>query len=161
MDLLILCVAIVVLGSAAFVAGRARSMRLAGVGGLQALNSLPFYYGALTAFWCAVPAVLLICLWSIFDGYFIESIVQKTVPSDLLERTEGDFGLLLNQIRNVAAGYLERDAIDPALLPAVDRLNQLQQLNRWTLAAMAMSAGIVCSLAVSYTHLTLPTILLV
>ncbi len=51
MESSVLLLVLALLCGFAYVAGRSRSLAVAGVGGMRILNSLPFYYGSLTAFW--------------------------------------------------------------------------------------------------------------
>ena len=64
------------LGVLAFYLGRGRSLAIAApLGGIRKLHSLPSYYGMHTAFWCALPSLILLALWMIFDDPVINSMV--------------------------------------------------------------------------------------
>lgn len=144
----VILIAIAVLCVMAFVAGRSRSLAVAGVGGMQALNSLPFYYGSLTAFWCALPSIAILALWSIFDGLIIENIVRQMVPQEVIASVGGSIDLVMNQVRNVAAGSLRADSVDPSIAKAAERWLELEQINSWAITALSLSAAIVGSLLV-------------
>lgn len=137
-----LLVALTVLCFLAFYAGRARSLQVAGHGGMWTLNSLPFYYGSLAAFWCALPSLLVVLVWSVFDGRIIESMIRSQVPEQLLAELGGNSGLLMSQIKNLAAGSLSAQGQPPELIAAADRLARLEATNRWALAGLALCAAI-------------------
>ena len=89
----------------AYFMGRGRSLQYgAALGGIRHLNSLPMYYGLLAAVWCGVPALMLSALWllssnAIITAWFVDSlpVAQQQLPPTELE-------ILLNTIKNVAAG---------------------------------------------------------
>lgn len=137
-----LLVALTVLCFLAFFAGRARSLQVAGQGGMRTLNSLPFYYGSLAAFWCALPSLLVVLLWSIFDDRIIASMIRSQVPEHLLAELGGNSGLLMSQIKNLAAGSLSAQGQPPELVAAADRLSRLESTNRWALASLAFCSAI-------------------
>ena len=72
-----LAVAIIVLAVIAFVIGRNKA--LAGVSGnIRELHSLPGYYGHYTAIWCAVPALMIVAVWAVFEApSFLPSCNQR------------------------------------------------------------------------------------
>lgn len=129
-------------------AGRSRSLALAGVGGMRLLNSLPFYYGVLTAFWCALPSLAVILIWSIFDGVIIERVVHGLLPPAALAEAGGNMGLVMNQVRNLAAGSIAAESVDPAIVAAAERLAGLEAINRWALTGAALSFAVMGALVV-------------
>ena len=74
-------------GALAFYLGRGRSLAIAApLGGIRKLHSLPSYYGMHTAFWCALPSLILLALWMIFDEPVINSIVIGAAATDIALR---------------------------------------------------------------------------
>lgn len=144
----VLLVVLFVLCLLAFFAGRTRSMVVAGNGGIRALNSLPFYYGSLTAFWSALPSLLLVILWSIFDGTVIEGIVHSMVPQDAIDAAGGNINLVMNQVHNIAANNISSEGVDPQIVAAAERLQELQRINRWAMTGVALSFAIFGALFV-------------
>ena len=72
------------LGVLAFYLGRGRSLAIAApLGGIRKLHSLPSYYGMHTAFWCALPSLILLALWMIFDDPVINSMVIGAVAAEI------------------------------------------------------------------------------
>ena len=59
--------------------GRSRALSHGSNGSvLRALHSLPSYYGAYVALWCALPAIVLLAFWLSFQGTIIDSVVLGT-----------------------------------------------------------------------------------
>lgn len=111
------------------------------LGGVRHLHSLPTYYASLAAIWCVIPALFLLGFWVIIDDILIRDMVMSSLPAAVQPATEVKADLLLNQIRNVAAGALQRDAVPVEVAQAGDLLNALQQrnTNMMTAAFVALS----------------------
>lgn len=148
MDFSILLLVLAALCALAYVAGRSRSLAVAGVGGMRILNSLPFYYGSLTAFWCALPSLLVLLVWSVFDGMIIEGMVHALVPPEAIEAAGGNMGLVMNQVHNVAVGNVPAESVDPGIASAAQRLNSLEQINRWAATVVALCLALLGALVV-------------
>ena len=131
------------LGVFAFYLGRARSLAIAKpLGGIRYLHSLPSYYGFHSALWCALPALLLLALWVVFDDPLINSIVADSVTGSQAAGDTASYNLLMNKISNVSAGILPRDGRDPEILAAADLMTRLQTLSRWALTALILTLSI-------------------
>ncbi len=144
----VLLVAILVIGFLAFIAGRSRSLQVAGVGGMQALNSLPFYYGSLTAFWCAIPSLIVVIVWSIFDGVIIEGAITGMLPQEAIAAAGGNANLVLNQVHNIALGNVTAEGQPEALVAAAARLHQLQATNRWAMTCLVLCVAMAGAIVV-------------
>ena len=108
---------IVALGIFAFYIGRGRSLALAKpLGGIKNLHSLPSYYGAHTALWCALPSLILLCLWMIFDEPLINGLVMGSISDQLADDSLATYNLQLNKISNIAEGILGRRGQDLSLI---------------------------------------------
>ena len=98
---------ILALGIFAFYIGRGRSLALAKpLGGIRNLHSLPSYYGFHTALWCALPPLILLSLWMIFDEPLINSLVMNSMADQLGNTSLATYNLQLNKISNIAEGIL-------------------------------------------------------
>ena len=148
MESSVLLLVLALLCGFAYVAGRARSLAVAGLGGMRTLNSLPFYYGSLTAFWCALPSLLVVLVWSIFDGVIIKNMVHTLLPPAAMEAAGGSLGLVMNQVRNVAGGNISADSVDPAIVAAAEQLDALERINRWAMTGVARSFAAIGTLVV-------------
>ncbi len=139
-DILIL---ILGLGVVAFYLGRSRSMAVATpLGGIRHLHSLPSYYGAHAVAWCAVPSLVLLGLWMIFDDPIIDSIVIGALSPDAAPSDSASYNLLLNKVSNIADGILSRSGQDLALISAADHMLSLRAISRWSLTALTLSIAL-------------------
>ena len=76
-----LIIVLLALSSAGYYFGRRRAFAVAGgAAGIKALHSRPTYYGALTALWCGIPALLLSAFWLAFE----DTIITQLVVAQLL-----------------------------------------------------------------------------
>lgn len=146
MGLSTLLVIIAAFSLVAFAAGRHRSLALAGVDGARSLDSLPFYYGTLTAFWCLIPSIAIVAIWSIFDDVIITNIVNTFIPASAVEKAGGNIGLVQNLIGNIASGHVPPESADPALVAAADRLSTLQSINSQALSVASLCGAMLGAL---------------
>lgn len=147
MNLSLLLVVTSVMIFIAFLSGRTRSVAQASsLGGIRALNSLPFYYGVQTAIWCAVPSLALLFLWTVFDDQILRSIVFQSLPEAARQASPNQITLMMSQVSNLAAGADLADA--PAhLRVAAERLKDLRALSQWAMTAVVLSAAILGAVA--------------
>jgi phosphate transport system permease protein len=104
---------------AAFYIGRGRSIALVGGPGHgTALHSLPGYYGYFTAIWCLLPALAILLLWSFLEPRVIVALVVNGLPDAQQALSSGELDLLVNNIRNLAAGDAVSGDIDVILREA-------------------------------------------
>ena len=147
LSVLLLLVCLVTLG--AYAVGRGRALALASRGPTPIkLNSLPFYYGALTALWCAIPSLAVVVLWLVFEGALIEKAVLADLPVEVLGAQGEHRDLVFNQIINMAAGHIGLEAQPAYLLAAKDHLQQFTALSQWAMAGCALAMGIFVALMV-------------
>ena len=102
---LLLAGCIAILALVGFWLGRNRAMALVD-GNIRNLHSLPGYYGAYLALWCAVPALILVVIWSILDGAVIESLVIAGLPDGLAAQSLDQRSLFLSSVRNAVSGNI-------------------------------------------------------
>ena len=132
------------LGLFAFYLGRGRSLAVAKpLGGIRHIHSLPSYYGAHVALWCALPSLLLLGLWMIFDDLLINSIVLKSLVAGGISTNAVGDGLLLNKVANLAEGVLLRKGEAPAMVAAADLMLRLQVISRWSLTALMLTLSLI------------------
>lgn len=97
LSLVILAFAIV-----GFVVGRARAMQKA-AGDSRVLHSLPSYYGYSVFLFTAVPALIIVAAWSIFQPMVIDaSVIGRIAPSDISDGSSR--ALVMSDVRRVADG---------------------------------------------------------
>ena len=132
------------LGAFAFFLGRGRSLALAKpLGGIRKLHSLPSYYGLHAALWCALPSLVLLFLWMMFDDPLINSIVVESVAADIAPKDTASYNLLLNKIANLADGILPRKGESAALIAAADHMSSLRVISRWALTALLLTLSLL------------------
>lgn len=134
----------------AFVLGRKRSIAIVGgQAGVRKLNSLPAYYGTLSALWCGIPSLVIIVLWAMFDDYFIKQIIIQEMPSDAQALPEAELGLLLNTVSNIALNNSLGLSAEPYLISAAQRLNSLQSISQMALTVLFICVA-MCLMLVSW-----------
>lgn len=144
-SVLLVCMALMVL--AAFALGRARSLRLAPS---SELNSLPQFYGILTAMWAMVPGLVLLSGWAIFEDDVIEYLVLKHLPPSVVDIPESELSLILSRIYNLAYDHDAGLAPD-FMLRAADAIVHIESTSVWLRSmligmSMCVSIAVVCFL---------------
>ena len=72
---------------AGFYQGSSRAATVAAAhGGVRALPALPSHYGTFVALMAVLPALLVMALWLLLDGIYIERLLLDALPAPLLER---------------------------------------------------------------------------
>ncbi len=148
MDLSVLVVFMTVMLVAVFVLGRNRSLAVArNADGVAQLNSLPFYYGLLTAIWSGLPALLLLAAWAIFHADIIEALVVHQFPPEIRELDEAEIDLILNKVYNLAYGHLAGDG-PGFVIRAAALVVRLERESAWLVGALTLLTMAVCGAVV-------------
>lgn len=136
--------------SIAFMVGKKRAFSVAGEGHPIKLHSRPGYYGALTALWCGIPAMLIFAVWHSCSDMVLTNLVMGAVvgPDEAIDPAR--MNLLVNDLRNLVAGNIVSGTIDPQLQIAADRFIAMQRVGNMALtvimfAAAAVGGAIICS----------------
>jgi phosphate transport system permease protein len=124
-----------------FYLGRHRSLAVV-QGRIRDLHSLPFYYGAYTAIWCGLPALLLFAFWSVFESTVITAIMIKDLPVEVQALAPERLNLVVNDIRNMVKGNIVISEIDPAMRTAALHYRELIQLSNVVLSVLVLSFAI-------------------
>lgn len=133
-----LFVILLIIGVITWIIGRSRSVDKARpLGGIFALNSLPSYYGAYTALWSVIPALILMIVWIFFEATVVRSMVLASLPEQVLAITDVDMQLQYGQIINLASGALSSENVSQELLQAAEYLNSTNQSSSYLLAGMS------------------------
>ena len=139
-----LLIVLVILSIIAYYMARGRSVVQAQpLGGIRHLHSLPFFYGMRAAIWCALPSILLLVLWLLFDESIISSLLIGGLPESLLPTSEAEHNLLLNSVENIASGALSAETADPALVAAAESLSSLRDTGRSLATAVVLSLAVL------------------
>jgi phosphate transport system permease protein len=128
----------------AYAVGKQRAFAVVGgPRGIRNLHSLPSYYGALTALWCAVPALVVLALWLAFQDHIIVRLVTAHLPADVQKLPDAQLGLILNDVRNVVAGNVAPDAARPEVRAAALEYLQLRDASRLALTGLVIALGLI------------------
>ena len=139
-----LLIVLLVLGAIAYYTARSRSVAMAQpLGGVRHLHSLPFFYGMRAAIWCALPAVLLLVIWAMFDEPLISAALISSLPEQLKPHTAAEHNLLLNSIENIASGALRTENADPNLVAAAKKLHDLRDTGQYLMTAAVLSLSVI------------------
>ena len=120
-----LLLVIFVLTAVAYVVGRSRAATLRK--NATPLNSLPRYYGYLTAIWTALPAIGMLILWSAAEPAVLKSSTVNTLPAEIQSLSEGQLDLVLNDIKNIATGGISQSADDPIREAAAQHYSDIKE----------------------------------
>ena len=131
---------IIIAGSViAYLFGHRRSHRIAKpIGGVRKLATLPSYYASMMALWAFIPALLLIVLWTVFDGTIIDSLVKSSMPAETKKLAPESFGLVYNRVESVAVGIGSMESLGLEYEPAVKRLRTLTSISKQTMPVLAI-----------------------
>jgi phosphate transport system permease protein len=139
-----LLVVLVGLSLVAYMVGKSRALAtVGGSRGIRNLHSLPSYYGALTALWCAVPALVVLGAWVAFQDTIIIKLVMSHMPSAVQALSPSERGLVINDVYNVVAGNVSMENARPEVRAAAAEFLELRQISRLALTALVLVIGIV------------------
>ena len=144
-----LLVALAAMSVLAFWIGKSRSLAVVGGSrGARNLHSLPGHYGLLTALWCGLPALIVVVLWvGLQDGILVR-LVTSHLPPDVRALPAAQFGLFVNDMRNVIAGNIPSAQVAPSTAAAAAEYLELRGVARLAVTALAFAVGILGILAV-------------
>lgn len=137
---LTLAVVVVLLAVGAYALGRSRSLSSVS-GNLRNLHSLPGYYGLYAACWCAIPALIIVILWSVFSGTIVETLVQASLPPELAALPDARMSLFMTDVRNTVSGNIVSDP-SPEVRAAADHYQSLNNISTWAQTVLALSVAI-------------------
>jgi phosphate transport system permease protein len=122
--------------------GRRRAIGVSG-GHPVHLHSLPSYYGLYVALWCGLPSVLLAALWFVAEPHIAEWYLLSALPAEKTQLPPDQLGLLLTDIKNIAAGYSVFRDVTPELERAAAAYNSVFNVGRGFALVAAMGAAII------------------
>ena len=132
-----LVLVVLLLSITGYFMGRARAVATVG-GKAQSLHSLPAYHGLYVALWCGVPSLLVVALWHIVEPHVLEAMVLSSIPG-AADLPASQLGLVINDVKNVAAGLTPVDLADPGVAAAAERLTSLRTTGFVALGVVALS----------------------
>ena len=138
---------LLLLSAAGFYLGKKRAVAAAdNAGGVKALHSRPVYYGALTALWCAVPALIIFSFWMMCESTVITDMVISKLPESVKTLQADRLNLVMNDIKNIVNGNIVSGGENPALQDAADYYQHLRSISHGALFVLILA---ICIAAVS------------
>ena len=146
-----LTLVVLAIAALAWQLGRRRAFAVAGgPRNVHTLHSRPVYFGALTAIWCAVPALLLLGLWAVLRSSVVTEMVVTDLPPELRDLPANELALVVNEIRNQVESDFVRDDVSPVIIEAAARYRSFDDLGRLVFAVAAPLVALLgLSLALS------------
>ena len=100
------------------------------------LHSLPSYHGGYALSLVALPAIIFLLLWLMFEGAAIDALILAGLPADVIAgQGVGETSLIMSEIRQTATGRIFGEPA-PYVREAADRFNRLNGMADWALAAL-------------------------
>lgn len=143
MKISLLLLLIFVITAVAYVTGRSKAAALRNSDDpANRPHSLPRYYGYMAAIWTLVPALVIVILWGLFQQTILTNMLTAELPAEISALPEGQLNLVLNDIKNIAAGNMSQAADDSVRRTAAAHYNQLFTTSRWIECFLALLAGV-------------------
>ncbi|MEH6634097.1 MAG: phosphate ABC transporter permease subunit PstC [Halioglobus sp.] len=140
---------LIALSVISFYMGRKRSYTVArDRGGAVALHSLPKHYGYMAALWAALPALLILVLWLVFESSVLQRLVLAELPQTTTQMHVSELGLYYNQIVGYALGSIDSLQLDETQINAAEHYKALAASSSNIKALMVFLVAIIgCLLA--------------
>jgi phosphate transport system permease protein len=123
--------------------GRRRAFQISTDGAtVTRLHSTPGYYGALTALWCGIPALLIFGFWMLFESNVVTYLTVSTLPPEIRELPPGRIDLFINEVRNQISGGVVQGDVDPMVRTAAEHYRRLLTTSQAALAVVTLSIAI-------------------
>jgi phosphate transport system permease protein len=134
-----LLVALILLSVGAFWIGKSRSLAIVGgTRGVRNLHSLPSHYGVMTALWCALPALLVIGVWLVFQDAIILRLITAELPAGVQALPADELSLVVNDVRNLIAGNVTPESVSETVRLAGAEYLRLRGLSRMALTVLVL-----------------------
>jgi phosphate transport system permease protein len=137
MDISVVFLAVLVLAVLGMQVGRSRAMAAAG-GQSRALHSRVGYYGAFVALAIALPAFMVLFLWTAFEPTVIQALVRARLPADIQALQADQLSLVLTTIENLAYRNIAPSQPQPYLTAAATLMRELHATANWLMVGFCM-----------------------
>ena len=145
----LILIVLLALSSAAFFMGRRKAVAVAGgKAGIKNLHSLPAHYGAWTALWCGIPAILVFGCWMAFQDTIITALVVNDLPDQVRSLPQDRLNLVVNDVKNLVNGNIISGDVDLVMIEAADHYRSLAATSKAALSVVAMVVAITGALVV-------------
>ncbi len=123
----VILIVLLMLMAVAYQLGKRRALHTAGgTHAIRKLHSLPSYYGLYVMLWAALPSLLSLLLWGLFQEPILTKLVVSGLPPEMRSLSDAELGLVINDVRNLAAGNITSSEPGPAVQAAAAHLKSLQ-----------------------------------
>jgi phosphate transport system permease protein len=127
-----------------YVLGARRAYRSAGgPSNLRSLHSLPGYHGFFVALCCLLPAAFVLLGWIAAEPRVIVALVTKTLPDAARSLSEGELNLLINNVRNLAAGDVVAGDVDSVLAGAASQFTEFSRVSRLLMTVLVLGIALL------------------
>ena len=116
-------------------------------------HSLPGYHGWYVAFWCALPPLIILLFWLIFENYILEALIRSYLGPELLALSDDRLGLVINDIKNLANGVNIQSNSTSALIDIGERYAGMRDTARMAVLGSGIALAIA-GLGWSWTHIS-------
>ncbi len=105
-----------------------------------ALHSLPYYYGMLSALWCALPCLLIVFVWTVLDDYAVHAAIVNLLPESVQALPASEIDLVVNTVINLALypNALLSSSTPDYLIQAGQDYLRWQQLSQLSLTVVVL-----------------------
>jgi phosphate transport system permease protein len=134
--------AIVLLLAFSYWTGRRRAVAAAG-GHPVHLHSLPGYHGAYLALWCGIPGILLAAGWFMVEEQVAEYFLLQALPAATKDVPADRMSLLLNDVKNIAAGYNIFREVTPEMERAAAAYTEVHNFGRAIALTAALGVSVI------------------
>lgn len=135
---------LLLLTGTAYYIGLRRSVTVAGgQEHVRELHSRPPYYGAMTALWCGIPALIIFFFWRAFEADIITNLVLAGLPENIRNLPADQINLIVNDIRNMAGGNIVSSQASRVIQDAATHYTQLQMTSQTALAVVVICVCIL------------------
>ncbi len=108
--------------------GRRRSLTMVGGGkGIRKLHSSPVYYGTYVLLWAAIPAIIVLLAWGLFEDTLLTSMMISDLPERIRNMPSAELNLIINDIKNLATGSIVSSEPTIAIKDASEQYIALQK----------------------------------
>jgi len=129
----------------AYQIGLRKSRSLAGKGNNTAiLHSRPGYYGSLVAWWCGIPAFLILIVWNLVEPSVLQHLILKNVPANIASTLDtAGVDVLVDRIKAIASGFGVTDTPAAYEVAAAEQLSKFERIGSFAKFAVVTCAAIL------------------
>lgn len=148
-----LAIGLLVFMAVAYQFGLLRSKKMAGQQVRGVMHSRPVYHASLLAFWCAVPALLLLGVWTITEHRIIESLVLGSLPEAQSSLSNSELVVLMRRLEALTTGFGVVGHVAEYEYVAADRLKSFRDTSM-VLKVILMAVLVIAGTFLALKHST-------